>query len=77
LFIFFYRLFTSCPEFTGAGTGAFFKYPGEIELIFKAHIAPHGGNGHTGGAEQELRLADTLVLTPAQDANAQLLTEQM
>ena len=77
MFIFFYRLFTSRAKFTGAGTGAFFKYAGEIELILKAHVAPHGGDGHPGGAEQQLRLADALILAPAQYADAKLLAEQV
>jgi len=56
-FIFFYALFTTCPEFAGAGAGAFLKDARKIELILKPDIAPDAGDRHAGGTEQQLGLA--------------------
>lgn len=54
-----------------------FKHAGKIELIFEADIAPNGGDRHPRGAEQQFGLADALILPPAEDADPQLLAEQV
>src|SRR5690606_29382618 len=73
----FYYLFTSGAEFAGAGTGTFFEYARKIELIFKAHVAPDGGDRHSRCTEQQFGLTDALILSPAQHADAKLLAKQV
>lgn len=70
-------LFTTGTELARTGASTFFKDAGEIELVVEPDIASNGSNRHACCTEQQLRLADPLILTPAQHADTQLLTEQV